>query len=101
MQVAIGCILRECWVPASQDRTYPVPLWAYSLCLVWLPLEPYSRTLTCCPLGAALGDVGGCTVGMTQLVQPCCSLRLAVLCRSVYSYVILQKLLKSGEDSHY
>ena len=36
MQVAIGCILRVCWVPASQDRTYPVPLWAYSLCLVWL-----------------------------------------------------------------
>ena len=46
MQVASGCILRVCWVPASQDRTYPVPLWTCSLCLVQLLLGLDFRILT-------------------------------------------------------
>lgn len=79
MQLATWCILRVCWVPASQDRTYPVPLWAYSSCpcpplgVAWDP-DPYVAFWL-----VKIAGRGSCIVGMTRMVQYYCSLRLAAL----------------------
>ena len=35
MQVATECILRVRWVPASQERTYPVPCGRAASAWVW------------------------------------------------------------------
>lgn len=80
MQVAIGCILRVCWVPASQDRTYPVPLWAYSLCLVWLLFWCHPRTLTWHPLGRCSRWSGRLycrhvTIGAAKLQSEACHMQ--------------------------